>query len=45
MPCSIAAPRSPRLFKVKDPFGKLIAKSRGSVVIGYSEIVRCAEGV
>ncbi|BAU49568.1 helicase [Sulfurifustis variabilis] len=32
----------PRLFKVQDPFGKLIAKSRGSVVIGYSEIVRSA---
>ncbi|MGE0483483.1 MAG: helicase-related protein [Gammaproteobacteria bacterium] len=33
---------SPRLFKVQDPFGRLIAKSRGSVVIGYSEIVRSA---
>lgn len=32
----------PRLFKVQDPFGRLIAKSRGSVVIGYSEIVRSA---
>ncbi len=34
---------SPRLFKVQDPFGKLIAKSRGSVVIGYGDIVRAAE--
>jgi len=34
----------PRLFKVQDPFGRLIAKSRGSVVIGYAEIVRSAEG-
>jgi SNF2 family DNA or RNA helicase len=34
---------SPRLYKVQDPFGRLIAKSRGSVVIGYSEIVRTAE--
>jgi superfamily II DNA or RNA helicase len=33
---------SPRLFKVQDPFGRLIAKSRSSVVIGYSEIVRSA---
>lgn len=33
----------PRLFKVQDPFGRLIAKSRGSVVIGYSEIVTAAE--
>lgn len=33
---------SPRLFRVQDPFAKLIAKVRGSVVIGYSDIARCA---
>lgn len=34
----------PRLFRVQDPFANLIAKARGSVVIGYSDIVRVAEG-
>jgi SNF2 family DNA or RNA helicase len=29
----------PRLFRVQDPFAKLIAKARGSVVIGYGDIV------
>lgn len=33
----------PRLFKVQDPFGSLIAKSRGSVVLGYTEIIQSAE--
>lgn len=32
----------PRLFRVQDPFANLIAKARGSVVIGYSDIVACA---
>ncbi|WP_297446865.1 helicase-related protein [Acidiferrobacter sp.] len=32
----------PRLFRVQDPFANLIAKARGSVVIGYSDIVRGA---
>ncbi|QDX23785.1 DUF3883 domain-containing protein [Pandoraea pnomenusa] len=32
----------PRLFRVQDPFANLIAKARGSVVIGYSDIVRSA---
>jgi SNF2 family DNA or RNA helicase len=32
----------PRLFRVQDPFAKLIAKVRGSVLIGYSDIVRSA---
>ena len=32
----------PRLLRVQDPFAKLIAKARGSVVIGYSDIVRSA---
>ncbi len=39
------ATASPRLFRVQDPFRKLIAKARGSVVVGYSDIVRSAEGV
>jgi len=33
----------PRLFRVQDPFAKLIAKSRGSVVITYSDIAGSAE--
>jgi SNF2 family DNA or RNA helicase len=32
----------PRLFRVQDPFANLIAKARGSVVIGYGDIVRSA---
>ena len=32
----------PRLLRVQDPFAKLIAKARGSVVIGYSEVMRSA---
>jgi superfamily II DNA or RNA helicase/DNA-binding XRE family transcriptional regulator len=32
----------PRLFRVQDPFANLIAKARGSVVIGYKDIVSCA---
>ncbi|MDE2815967.1 MAG: helicase-related protein [Chloroflexota bacterium] len=34
---------SPRLFKVQDPFAKLIAKPRGGMAIGYGEVVRAAE--
>jgi hypothetical protein len=34
---------SPRLLRVKDPFGKLIVKAKGSVVIGRAEIVKAAE--
>lgn len=32
----------PRLFRVQDPFANLIARARGSVVIGYGDIVRSA---
>jgi SNF2 family DNA or RNA helicase len=32
----------PRLYRVQDPFARLIAKTRGSVVIGYGDIVRGA---
>ena len=35
----------PRLFPVQDPFGKLIVKSRGGVVIGYSDVVREATAI
>jgi hypothetical protein len=33
----------PRLLRVQDPFAKLIAKARGSVVISYSDIVQAGE--
>jgi len=33
----------PRLFRVQDPFGKLIAKTRGSVAVAYADITRAAE--
>ena len=33
----------PRLLRVQDPFAKLIAKARGSVVIGYSDIANASE--
>ena len=32
-----ATPR-PRLVKVRDPFGRLLAKARGSVIISATEI-------
>jgi superfamily II DNA or RNA helicase len=34
----------PRLVRVQDPFGKLIVKAKGSVVIGQAEILKAAEG-
>lgn len=34
---------TPRLLRVQDPFAKLIAKARGSVVIAYSDIAGSAE--
>jgi len=33
----------PRLLRVQDPFGKLVAKARGSMMLGYSDIARSAE--
>jgi len=33
----------PRLFRVRDPFARLITKTRGSLVIGYADIARSAE--
>jgi hypothetical protein len=33
---------SPRLLRVNDPFANLIAKARGSVVVTYADIARCA---
>jgi hypothetical protein len=35
----------PQLFRVRDPFAKLIAKARGSVVIAYSDIANASEAV
>lgn len=35
---------SPRLVRVQDPFGSLLAKSKGSVLIGTREIGEAAEG-
>ena len=37
-----ATPR-PRLVKVRDPFGRLLAKAKGSVVISASDIGYCVE--
>ena len=37
-----ATPR-PRLVKVRDPFGRLLAKARGSVVISSTEILSAAD--
>ncbi len=37
------ATANPRLVRVQDPFGKLIVKAKGSVVINSSEIVRAAD--
>lgn len=34
---------NPRLLRVQDPFGKLIVKAKGSVVIGRADILRAAE--
>lgn len=34
---------NPRLLRVQDPFGKLIVKAKGSVVIGSAEILKAAE--
>lgn len=33
----------PRLFRVQHPFRKLIAKAKGGMVFGYSDITHCAE--
>lgn len=33
---------SPRMFRVQDPFARLIAKAKGSVVISYADIARSA---
>jgi len=34
---------SPRLFKVRDPFTKLLARHKGSARIGARDIVQAAE--
>jgi len=33
---------NPRLLRVQNPFARLIAKARGSVVIAYRDIAQCA---
>ena len=33
----------PRLFRVQDPFGQLLARAQGGVLINYGDIVRCAD--
>jgi hypothetical protein len=35
---------SPRLVRVQDPFGKLLARSKGSVLVGAREIANAATG-
>ncbi|MCS6944072.1 MAG: DUF3883 domain-containing protein, partial [Sutterellaceae bacterium] len=35
----------PRLLRVQDPFGKLIAKARGSITIAYNDIANASEVV
>ncbi len=34
---------NPRLVRVQDPFGKLIVKAKGSVIIGQGELIKAAE--
>jgi len=33
---------SPRLVRVQDPFGRLLAKSKGSVLIGVSQVLEAS---
>jgi hypothetical protein len=33
------ATSNPRLLRVRDPFGNLLAKAKGSMVIGATEII------
>ena len=35
---------NPRLHRVQDPFGNLLAKAKGSMVISSTEIITAAEG-
>jgi hypothetical protein len=37
-----ATPR-PRLVKVRDPFGRLLARARGSMIISSAEILSAAD--
>ena len=34
---------SPRLVRVQDPFGSLLAKAKGSVLIGQAQVVEARE--
>jgi hypothetical protein len=38
------APARPRLMRVQDPFGKLLAKAKGSVLIAEADILTAATG-
>jgi Domain of unknown function (DUF3883) len=38
------AKSAPRLLRIQDPFGKLIARAKGSVIIGEGQIFAAAEG-
>jgi len=40
---STTAPR-PRLVRVQDPFGRLFAKSKGSVLVRPRQVAEAAEG-
>lgn len=37
------AKASPRLLRIQDPFGKLIMRARGSVIVGEGQIFAAAE--
>lgn len=37
------ATRKPQLFRIQDPFLKLIAAAKGGVIIDENEIFRCSE--
>ena len=37
---SIIVIQTPQLYRCRDPFGNLIAKSKGSVIINASDIMR-----
>jgi hypothetical protein len=34
---------APRLVRVRDPFGTLLAKAKGSVLIGSTQIIEASE--
>jgi hypothetical protein len=40
----VCATAQPRLVKVRDPFGRLLARARGGVIIEASSILSAGEG-